>query len=97
MCDQEAFAKLRNQTEANTKQIADLAKSDAVQSVQIANLAKATENQGKNQLKLLNWLVAAVIGILLIVVLALVFGAIGERGFNGVMKSLPSAAEAVVR
>ena len=43
------------------------------------------------------FLIMAVIGILVIVVLALVFGALGERGFNGVMKSLPSAAEAVVR
>ena len=38
MCDEESFAKLRDQTAANTKQIADLAASDAVQSVQIKNL-----------------------------------------------------------
>lgn len=95
MCDKEAFLKLRDQTAANTKQIADLAASDAVQSVQIKTLSEATKTQGENQLKLINRLVAAIIGILVIVVLALVFGALGERGFNGVMKGLPSAVEAV--
>ena len=32
MCDRESFAKLRNQTEANTRQINELAKRDAEQS-----------------------------------------------------------------
>ena len=76
MCDRESFARLKDQTEQNTKQISELAKRDAEQSVQIAGLAKATEKQGDNQQRLLNRLVAAVIGILLILVLALLFVAL---------------------
>ena len=84
MCDRESFAKLRNQTEANTRQINELAKRDAEQSVQIAGLVTATERQGERQDRLLNRLIMAIIGILLILVLAVVFGALGERGFNAV-------------
>lgn len=90
MCDHESFAKLRDQTEANTKQISALAKSDAVQSEQIKTLFHTTETQGNAQLKLVNRLVAAIIGILTIVILALIFGALGERGFNGVTKAAPN-------
>lgn len=94
MCDKESFARLRDQTEANTRQIADLAKSDAVQSVQIANLAKATEAQGASQTRLVNRLVVAIIGVLLILVLAVVFGALGEKGFNAVAGAAKEAAVA---
>ena len=62
---------------------------DAEQSVQIADLAKTTEKQGERQDRLLNRLVMAIIGVLLILVLALVFGALGEHGFNGVIKAVP--------
>ena len=87
MCDKESFAKLRDQTEANSKQIADLAKSDAVQSEQIKTLFHTTEKQGDNQLKLVNRLVIAVIVVLILAVLALVFGALGEKGFNAVTRA----------
>ena len=87
MCDKESFAKIREQTEANTKQIADLAKSDAVQSEQIKTLFHTTERQGDNQLKLVNRLVIAVIVVLILTVLALVFGALGEKGFNAVTRA----------
>lgn len=95
MCDRESFAKLRDQTEANTKQIADLAKSDAVQSVQIGTLKETVEAQGVNQVKLINRLVMAIIGILILAILALIFGALGERGFNGVTKAAPTSIGAV--
>ena len=96
MCDEESFAKLRDQTAANTRQIADLAASDAVQSVQIKNLSEVTKTQGDNQLKLINRLVAAIICLLVLVVLALIFGALGERGFNGVVKAAPGLAAATI-
>ncbi len=94
MCDRESFAKLRDQTEANTKQINELAKRDAEQSVQIADLAKTTERQGDNMMKLVNRLVMAIILILLLMALAVVFGALGERGFNAVTKAVPSTVGA---
>ena len=95
MCDRESFAKLRDQTEANTKQIADLAKSDAVQSVQIGTLKETVEAQGVNQVKLINRLVMAIIGILILAILALIFGALGEHGFNAVTKAAPTSIGAV--
>ena len=76
--------RLHEQTEKNTEAIGKLAASDAVQSVQIANLAEATKTQGHSQLKLINRLIMAIIGIMVLVVLALIWGALGERGFNGV-------------
>ena len=97
MCDRESFARLKDQTEQNTRQISELAKRDAEQSVQIAGLAKATEKQGDNQQRLLNRLVAAVIGILLILVLALVFGALGKDGFNAVTRAVPTVAKEAVK
>jgi len=97
MCDKESFAKLRDQTEANTKQIADLAKRDAVQSVQIEGLSKSIEAQGNSQMKLVNRLVMAIIGVLLILLLAVVFGALGKDGFNAVTKAVPAVAKAVAK
>ena len=89
MCDRESFARLKDQTEENTKQINELAKRDAEQSVQIADLAKTTEKQGDSLLRLVNRLVAAIIGILIITVLAVVFGALGKEGFNAVARTVP--------
>lgn len=93
MCDHESFAKLRKQTEKNAQQIAELAKSDAVQSVQIANLAKSVASQGDNQRTLLNRVVMAVLGILVLTVLALIFGGLGERDFNAVTKAAPTVIQ----
>ena len=97
MCDKEAFAKIRDQSAENSRQIAELAKSDAVQSEQIKTLFHTTERQGDAQVKLVNRLVLAIVGILLIVVLALVFGALGERGFNAVTKAVPEVTSGVVK
>lgn len=104
MCTQEEFARLRDQTadnarqlQENTKQINELAKRDAEQSVQIAGLAMATEKQGDRQDRLLNRLVMAIIGILVLVVLALIFGAIGKDGFNGVVKAAPAAMKEIAK
>ena len=93
MCDRESFARLKDQTEQNTKQINELAKRDAEQSVQIADLAKTTEKQGDSLLRLVNRLVAAIIGILLITVLAVIFGAVGKDGFNAVTKAAPTVMQ----
>ena len=97
MCDRESFARLKDQTEENTKQINELAKRDAEQSVQIADLAKTTEKQGDSMMKLVNRLIMAIIGVLVILVLAVVFGALGERGFNGVTKAMPTIAKEVAK
>ena len=97
MCDRESFARLKDQTEENTKQINELAKRDAEQSVQIADLAKATEKQGDSMMKLMNRLIMAIIGVLLILVRAVVFGALGEKGFNAVSNAVPSAAKEIVK
>lgn len=83
MCDQKAFAKIRDA-------IGDLQKADAVQSEQIKTLFHVTEKQGDTQTKLVNRLVLAVIGVLILAVLALIFGALGEHGFNGVTRAAPN-------
>ena len=87
------FENLKEQTESNSKQIAELAKSDAVQSAQIKDLAAATSEHGACLIRLVNRLVAAIIGILVITVLAVIFGALGKDGFNAVTRALPPAAE----
>jgi len=97
MCTKEEFARLRDvvkgtaeQSAENSRQIAALQKADAVQSEQLKTLFITTREQGENQKTLLNRLVLAVIGILFILVLAVIFGALGERGFNGVTKAAPN-------
>jgi len=84
MCDRESFAKIRDA-------IGDLQKADAVQSEQIKTLFHTTERQGDTQTRLVNRLVLAVIGVLILAVLALIFGALGERGFKAVTTAAPTA------
>ena len=102
MCTQEEFARVRDQTadnarqlQENTKQITELAKRDAEQSIQIADIAKTTEKQGDSLLRLVNRLVAAIIGILVITVLAVVFGALGKDGFNAVTHAAPATMQEI--
>ena len=90
MCDRESFAKIRTA-------IGELQKADAVQSEQIKTLFKTTEKQGDNQTRLVNRLVLAVIGVLILAVLALIFGALGEHGFNALTRAVPKVAEEVAR
>lgn len=90
MCNRESFAKIRDA-------IGDLQKADAVQSEQIKTLFKTTEKQGDNQTRLVNRLVLAVIGVLILAVLALIFGALGKDGFNGVVKAVPTVAAEVAK
>lgn len=85
MCDRESFAKIRDA-------IVELQKADAVQSEQIKILFHVTERQGNTQTRLVNRLVLAVIGVLILSVLALIFGALGERGF----KAVTTAVQTVV-
>lgn len=87
MCNRESFAKIRDA-------IGELQRTDAIQSEQIKTLFNSTgdlketvKKQNDHQYKLVNRLVVAIIGILCILVLALVFGALGERGFNAVTKA----------
>lgn len=84
MCDRESFAKIRDA-------IGNLQKADAVQSEQIRTLFLVTERQGDTQTRLVNRLVLAVIGVLILAVLALIFGALGERGFKAVTTAAPTA------
>lgn len=85
MCDHESFAKIRDA-------IGELQKADAVQSEQIKTLFNVTERQGDTQTKLVNRLVLAVIGVLILAVLALIFGALGERGFKAVTTAAQTTA-----
>ena len=82
MCDRESFAKIRDA-------IGDLQKADAVQSEQIKTLFKTTEAQGESQKAVVNRLLWIVAGVLVLAVLALIFGALGEHGFNAVVRSSP--------
>ena len=84
MCNRESFAKIRDA-------IGELQKADAVQSEQIKTLFKTTKAQGDTQTQLVNRLVLAVIGVLILAVLALIFGALGERGFKAVTTAAPTA------
>ena len=84
MCDRESFAKIRDA-------IIELQKADAVQSEQIKTLFQVTERQGDTQTRLVNRLVLAVIGVLILAVLTLIFGALGERGFKAVTTAAPTA------
>ena len=84
MCDKESFAKIRDA-------IVELQKADAVQSEQIKALFLVTERQGDTQTRLVNRLVLAVIGVLILAVLALIFGALGERGFKAVTTAAQTA------
>lgn len=84
MCDKEEFAKIRDS-------IVELQRADAIQSEQIRTLFHTTEQQSADireqnahQMKLVKWLVGAIVSITVIAVLALVFGALGEHGFNAV-------------
>lgn len=83
MCDEEAFAKIRDA-------IDELQKADAVQSEQIKTLFHTTEKQGAIMLGITKFLVAAVVSVLILTVLALVFGALGERGFNAITHAAPT-------
>ena len=84
MCDRESFEKIRDS-------ICELQKADAVQSEQIKTLFLVTERQGDTQTRLVNRLVLAVIGVLILAVLSLIFGALGERGFKAVTTAAPTA------
>ena len=71
--------------------IVELQKADAVQSVQINTLFKTTEQQSADikaqsdkQIKLVNRMMMIVGVVLILSVLALIWGGLGERGFNGV-------------
>ena len=94
MCDRESFARLRAQTEENLRTINELARRDAAQGEQIKTLFATTERQGRTIDTLTARLVMAVVGVLVLAVLALIFGALGKDGFNAVTKSAPAAAVA---
>jgi hypothetical protein len=84
MCDRESFAKIRDA-------IADLQKADAVQSEQIKTLFRATERQSETQKALVNRMLMLVGLVLILAVLALIWGGLGERGFNAVTNAAPTA------
>lgn len=84
MCDRESFAKIRDA-------IADLQKADAVQSEQIKTLFNVTARQGETQKALVNRMLMIVGIVLILAILALIWGGLGERGFNAVTKAAPTA------
>lgn len=86
MCDRESFAKIRDA-------IADLQKADAVQSEQIKTLFNVTARQGETQKALVNRMLMIVGIVLILAILALIWGGLGERGFNAVTKAAPTMAK----
>lgn len=95
MCDQESFAKIRDA-------ISELQKADAVQSEQIKTLFKTTEKQSddlkeqsKTMIRLVNRLVMAIVGILVIFAFAVVYGALGDKGFNAVKDAAKEASSPI--
>ncbi len=90
MCDKESFAKIRDA-------IADLQKADAVQSEQIKTLFNTTKEQGDTQKTMVNRLLWIVSIVFMLAILALVYGAIGQHGFNAVAKTMPQVAAEVAR
>ena len=86
MCEREELEKLKDS-------IIELQRTDAVQSEQIKTLFKSVERQGTTIDKLTSRLVWAAIVALIISLLALVFGALGEKGFNAVTKSVPALTQ----
>lgn len=93
------FEQLKEQTEENSRQIAGLAQTNAVQNEQIKTLFHTTEKQsedlkeqGSTLVKLVNRLVMAIVGILIIFTLAVVYGALGDRGFNAVTEAAKTIA-----
>ena len=84
MCDREAFAKIRDA-------IAELQKTDARQSEQIKTLFATTKEQGDTQKTLVNRMLMLVGVVLILSVLALIWGGLGERGFNAVTNAAPTA------
>lgn len=96
------FERLREQTEENSKAIHGLTQMNAVQNEQIKTLFRTTEAQGEDlkeqsntMLKLVNRLVMAIVGILVIFALAVVYGALGDKGFNAVTDAARTTAGTV--
>lgn len=83
MCDRESFAKLR-------EAIFELQKTDAVQSEQIKTLFNAS----KTWAAITKMMFGFISLIMLITILALVYGALGSKGFNAVTKSVPAVMQA---
>lgn len=83
MCDREEFAKIRDA-------IVELQKADAQQSEQIKTLFATTKEQGDTQKMLVNRMLMLVGIVLILAILALIWGGLGERGFNGVTSAAKS-------
>ena len=80
MCDRESFAKMRDA-------IGELQKADAAQSEQIKTLFNTTSEMRatiQGAFSRMLWIFCV---IALLAVLALVYGALGEEGFNAVSNS----------
>ena len=97
------FEQLKEQTEENSRQISGLAQTNAVQNEQIKTLFETTEKQSEDLkgqsstlVKLVNRLVMAIVGILLIFALAVVYGALGDKGFHAVTEAVPKIGAADV-
>ena len=92
MCNKAAFAKLRDQSAENSRQIAALQQTDAVQSEQIKTLFHTAEKQGAQQDKMTSRLVWAAVVALFLALFAVIYGALGPHGFNAVTKAVPAVA-----
>lgn len=90
MCNQSEFAKLRDR-------LYDLSKETAAQAEQIKTLFNATAELKATITGAFNrilWLFGIV---LVLALLALVYGAVGKEGFNAVTKAAPTIAAEVAK
>lgn len=83
MCDKESYRDLRDRVNA-------LERADAVQTEQIRTLFRSVEGIAETS-KLLNRLVMVLSLVMVLAILALVYGAVGHDGFNAVANAAAAA------
>ena len=79
------------------EKLSDLEKADAVQTEQIRTLFNATAKLETTMTSVFTRIIWVFGIILLLAILALVYGALGKDGFNGVVKAVPSVAAEVAK
>ena len=83
MCDRESFAKIRDA-------IGELQKANVAQNEQLKTLFNITERHGKTIDKLTTLLVTAMISMMFLLLCAVIYGALGQNGFNAVTSAKPT-------
>lgn len=77
MCDHEAFSKLRDDVDEIRQDVSD------IKEVNAAHCA-ASDEKFKTIFGILKWIISFLLSITLILLLTVVYGAIGDKGFHSV-------------